>query len=228
MRYPRFASVTFAAVGLVCVLGGTATAAPTPTAGQDPARSCGAVRLSGSLPVPPAGMSVRQTITIGEDCELKTGPVHQVPASAAAESPARGIAAAPSAGRQLRSWNEMYDCCGIRMTGLYSTADWSTADGRVSTAATTATQEWNREPWNAGWSLKSATDKQDCATDCAVVNHEAHADFTYQGIFDTSGDRYANTHHSSVQLAGDGTADCAFDVELKNTFIGWNWQHGCE
>ncbi|WP_229859443.1 hypothetical protein [Streptomyces poonensis] len=173
-------------------------------------------------------MSVQQTVTIGEDCRPELGPVRYEPTSTAASSPARASAAAASVTRQLRSWNEMYDCCNIRMTGLYSTATWTVADGRISSATTTATQEWNREPWDAGWSLKAATDKKDCATDCPVVNHEADADFTYKGVFDITGEWYANTHHSSVGLNPDATAVCTFDVELRNTFIGWNWQRGCE
>ncbi|MFG2132174.1 hypothetical protein ACGFNV_30785 [Streptomyces sp. NPDC048751] len=225
MRYMRFASATLAAVGLVSVLGGTATAAPA--TGQDTAQSCGTVKLSGALPVPPAGMSVQQTVTIGEDCEPQAGPVRYVPVSAAAKSGAPAVAAA-STSRRIRSWNEMYDCCNIRMTGLYTTADWSAADGRISKATTTATQQWNREPWDAGWSLKSAADKQDCATGCSVVNHEAAADFTYKGVFDPTGDWYANAHRSQVKLAADATATCTFDVELKHTFVGWNWQRGCE
>ncbi|GGZ25699.1 hypothetical protein GCM10010365_52450 [Streptomyces poonensis] len=226
MRYVRCAAAVLTAVGLVTVLGSTATAAPA--AGQDTAQSCGPVKLSGALPAPPAGMSVQQTVTIGEDCRPELGPVRYEPTSTAASSPARASAAAASVTRQLRSWNEMYDCCNIRMTGLYSTATWTVADGRISSATTTATQEWNREPWDAGWSLKAATDKKDCATDCPVVNHEADADFTYKGVFDITGEWYANTHHSSVGLNPDATAVCTFDVELRNTFIGWNWQRGCE
>ncbi|WP_125516072.1 hypothetical protein [Streptomyces sp. WAC 01529] len=222
----RRASVTLAAVGLAFALGGTASGASG--TGQDAAQSCGALKLSGSLPVPPAGMSVQQTVTVGEDCEPELGPVRYARASTAAKAPARGITAAATTGRQIRSWNEMFDCCNIRMTGLYSKADWSTADGRISKATTSATQEWNREPWNAGWSLKSADQKQDCAADCAVVNQEAHASFTYKGIFDLTGDWYANTHHSYVKLTGDAAPTCTFDVELKHTFVGWNWQRGCE
>jgi hypothetical protein len=133
-----------------------------------------------------------------------------------------------SASRQVRSWSEMYDCCNIRMTGLYTTSSWD-ADGTAVTAVSSdATQEWNREPWNAGWSLKSATKSTDCLTGCAVSNNEAHAEFSYQGIFDPTGSWYANTHHSYVTLKADGTASCRFDVELKHSFIGWNWQRGCE
>ncbi|MEU6955992.1 hypothetical protein [Streptomyces sp. NPDC045714] len=228
MRYKHLAFVTIAAVGLVPALATAAVAAPAaPAVGQSAERSCGPLDLSGSLPVPPAGMSVRQTVTIGAECEPELGPVRYVPAPSTAQPSARS-AAAPLATRQIRSWNEMFDCCNIRMTGLYTTADWNTAAGRITTAATGTTQEWNREPWNAGWSLKSASGNQDCATDCSVVNHESTADFTYKGIFDPSGNTYANTHSSSVKLQADATADCTFDVKLKNTFIGWNWQRGCE
>ncbi|MFE9701898.1 hypothetical protein [Streptomyces sp. NPDC005930] len=214
--------VALATAGALFLLGGTAVAAPADETG--PARSCEGVRLTGSLPVPPAGTAVRQTITIGEDCKPHAGPVSR----AAAPAPATGRSDAAAATRQIRSSNEMYDCCNIRMTGLYTTSDWTVADGRITTAATTATQGYNREPWDAGWSLASATSGQDCDTDCATVNSVADASFTYQGIFDVTGDWYANSHHSAVRLDADGTAECTFDVELRHTFVGWNWQHGCE
>ncbi|MEV5546086.1 hypothetical protein AB0L35_08070 [Streptomyces sp. NPDC052309] len=223
----RFARTALAAAGLVLLFGGTATAAPA--GGTDNPRSCEGVRLTGSLPVPPAGLSARQTVTIGEDCTPVTGKVEYVPAgSAPGAAREAGVAAADSAGRHVRGWNEMYDCCNIRMTGLYTTADWDTAGGRITTASSAATQGWNREPWDAGWSLASAANTQDCAADCLSVTAEADASFTYRGIFDATGDWYANTHRTSVRLNADGTASCTFDVELKHTFIGWNWQRGCE
>ncbi|MFJ3928184.1 hypothetical protein [Streptomyces sp. NPDC090022] len=214
----------------------TASAAPTGAAGGPSGRaatSCGDVRLTGELPAPPAGMAVRQQVTIGEDCRPVLGEVTYVPAGdgAAAKSaaaPTTVAAAAAGTTRQFKSWNEMFDCCNIRMTGLYTTSQWTTEGNRVTSATTEATQAWNREPWNAGWNLKSATKSTDCATDCAVSRTEAHADFTYKGIFDPSGDWYANTHHSYVDLNADGTATCRFDVSLRHTFIGWNWQRGCQ
>ncbi|GAB2879128.1 hypothetical protein GCM10027074_54320 [Streptomyces deserti] len=44
----------------------------------------------------------------------------------------------------------MYDCGGIRMTGPHLTSDWTTEGSRGVSAATDATQQWNREPWDAG------------------------------------------------------------------------------
>ncbi|GKQ35497.1 hypothetical protein [Streptomyces sp. A012304] len=222
----RFACAALAAAGLISLFTGTATAAPA--GGPQSPQSCEGVRLTGSLPVPPAGLSARQTVTIDEDCTPRLGKVRYVPINAPAAAAPEGVAAADATSRKVRSWNEMFDCCNIRMTGLYTTADWNVADGRITTASTAATQGWNREPWDAGWSLKSSGNTQDCATACSSVTAKADASFTYKGIFDTSGDRYANTHHTSVRLAADGTATCTFDVELKNTFIGWNWQRGCE
>ncbi|WP_244321303.1 hypothetical protein [Streptomyces melanosporofaciens] len=209
------------AVSLVAFLGGTSVA----TAQEpDPApKSCDGVRLTGELPVPAPGQAVSGQITIGADCKPEPVSVQHGPASARSAR-----TAATAAGHQLRGWNEMYDCCNIRMTGLYTASSWDTANGRVTTAGTTATQEWNREPWDAGWSLTSQTAKDDCVTDCAEVNSEAHADFAYQGVFDPTGDWYNNTHHSFVQLKADGTASCRFDVELRHTFVGWNWRYGCE
>ncbi|MDX2396337.1 MULTISPECIES: hypothetical protein [unclassified Streptomyces] len=220
----RIATVVSASAGLLALMVGTAVAAPADTTAAAPApdRKCEGVKLSGALPVPPAGMAVQQSVTIGEDCKPVLGEVRYVPAAGGtARKGALGSAAAEAGtNRTVRSWNEMFDCCNIRMTGLYTDSNWDTAGGQVSNTASTARQEWNREPWNAGWSLKSSN-----ATGAA--SYEAHADFTYKGIFDLGGNRYANSHHSYVKLNGDGTATCTFDVELKNTFIGWNWQRGC-
>ncbi|MCL6290240.1 hypothetical protein [Streptomyces sp. 43Y-GA-1] len=227
-RIALAAALTTGLFALTATAATTATAAPaepTATASGD-ARACADVKLSGSLPVPPEGMAVRQDVSIGPDCKPVLGPARLV-AKAGPAANAR-TAAAAQADRQVRSWSEMYDCCNIRMTGLYTTSDWS-SDGTVVTASSTdATQQWNREPWNAGWSLKSSGKSADCVANCAVSTHVADASFTYKGIFDPTGNVYANTHRSTVALKADGTASCEFEVDLKNTFIGWNWQRGCE
>ncbi|MCX5203688.1 hypothetical protein OG897_19800 [Streptomyces sp. NBC_00237] len=223
----RIIIVTAAASGLFGLSALPAAAAPggaapaTARAGQ----VCTNVQLSGALPAPPAGLAVQQEVTIGADCKPRLGAVRLVPATGARAVPR--AAAAGAATRQVKSWSEMYDCCNIRMTGLSTTSTWNTEGNRITTAATEARQEWNREPWNAGWSLKSSSKTADCLTDCTVSRNEAHAEFSYKGIFDTTGDWYANKHHSYVDLKADGTASCRFDVELKHSFVGWNLQRGC-
>ncbi|MFJ6610390.1 hypothetical protein ACIQPT_08925 [Streptomyces sp. NPDC091289] len=232
MRH-RIAFVAALTTGLFALTATAATAATTATpaeprtAASGDARACADVKLSGALPVPPEGMAVRQDVSIGPDCEPVLGPVRLV-AKAGPAANAQTARAAARGDRQVRSWSEMYDCCNIRMTGLYTTSDWS-SDGTVVTASSTdATQQGNREPWNAGWSLESSGTSADCVANCAVSTNVADASFSYQGIFDPTGNVYANTHRSTVALKADGTASCAFEVDLKNTFIGWNWQRGCE
>ncbi|WGP10849.1 hypothetical protein [Streptomyces sp. SH5] len=225
----RIALAAALTTGLIALTATAATAAPAQpgTAASGDTRACGDVKLSGALPVPPEGMAVRQDVSIGPDCEPVLGPARLVAKSGPAAT-ARTTRAAAQGDRQVRSWSEMYDCCNIRMTGLYTTSDWS-SDGTVVTASSTeATQQWNREPWNAGWSLKSSGTSADCVANCAVSTNVADASFTYKGIFDLTGNVYANTHRSTVALKADGTASCEFEVDLKNTFIGWNWQRGCE
>ncbi|MBW5420809.1 hypothetical protein GKQ77_04380 [Streptomyces sp. BG9H] len=184
--------------------------------------ACGSVKLSGALPAPPPGMTAQQKVTIGPDCEPRQGKVEFVPAKAG-----RASTAAAADSRQLRSWSEMFDCCNIRMTGLYTASTWNTEADRITDASTTVTHGWNREPWNAGWSLKSSDSTEDCTRDCAVSKVRAHAEFGYQGIFDPTGGWYANTHDSAIELRSDGTAQCTFDVDLRHTFVGWNWVRGC-
>ncbi|MGW3042979.1 hypothetical protein ACWC9T_23690 [Kitasatospora sp. NPDC001159] len=226
----RLVSVALGAAGLLMAMAPGAVAAPAADASS--AQTCDGVTLTGSLPVPPAGMSVQQTVTIGADCKPQEGPVTYVPAAAttARTASAKALAADTTATghRRITSANEMYDCCNIRMTGLYTTSDWNTADGQITTAATTVTQGFNREPWNAGWSVASATNSDDCTTGCAVVNSQAHADFSYKGIFDVTGNWYDNTHHTYLTLNPDLTYSCTFDVQLRHTFVGWNWQRGCQ
>ncbi|MEU6770325.1 hypothetical protein [Streptomyces sp. NPDC046759] len=222
----------FALCALLAVFVLTAAAPGALAAGDDArpaARSCGSLRLTGSLPVPPAGLAVQQDVSIGADCTPRLGAVRLVPADRVKEAAAarRTTATAAGGSHHVSSWNEMYDCCNIRMTGLYTTSDWTTGGGRVVSAATDATEQHNREPWDAGWSVASSTHGADCTADCTVSRTEAHADFSYRGIFDVTGNWYANSHHSSVDLGADGTASCRFDMELRHTFVGWNWRHGC-
>ncbi|WP_103507750.1 hypothetical protein [Streptomyces sp. SM13] len=228
-RIALAAALTTGLFSLTATAATTATAAPAEqraTASGD-ARACADVKLSGALPVPPEGMAVRQDVSIGPDCEPVLGPARLV-AKAGPAANARTAAAAAQGDRQVRSWSEMYDCCNIRMTGLYTTSDWSSDGTAVTASSTDATQQWNREPWNAGWSLKSSGKSAGCVANCTVSTHVADASFTYKGIFDPTGNVYANTHRSTVALKADGTASCEFEVDLKNTFIGWNWQRGCE
>ncbi|MFB7484363.1 hypothetical protein ACFUEM_37065 [Streptomyces anulatus] len=225
----RIALAAALTTGLLALTAASATAAPNEsrTAASGDARACADVKLSGALPVPPAGMAVRQNVSIGPDCTPVLGPARLVP-KAGPVANAQAAPAAAAADRQVRSWSEMYDCCNIRMTGLYTASDWSSDGTVVTTSSTDATQQWNREPWNAGWSLKSSGKSADCVANCAVSTNVADASFTYKGIFDPTGNVYANTHRSTVALKADGTASCEFEVDLKNTFIGWNWQRGCE
>lgn len=220
--------VMFAAAGLVAI--GPAALAVEKDAGPA-ARPCGALRLTSSLPEPPAGMAVQQDVSVGADCAPRFGAVRLVPVDRAGRGVADGqratAATATDGSHHVSSWNEMYDCCNIRMTGLYTTSDWTTGGSRVVSAATDATEQHNREPWKAGWSPASVTHGTDCTADCADSRSAAHADFTYRGVFDVTGDRYANSHHSYVGLRADGTASCRFDVVLRHAFVGWNWRHGC-
>ncbi|MFE0100172.1 hypothetical protein [Streptomyces sp. NPDC059009] len=206
--------IAFAVAGAAALLALSAAPSAAGGATAEGPRDCGALRLTGSLPAPAPGTAVRQEVTVGADCRPHLGEVRVTPLAAGSD-------------HRLTSWNEMYDCCNIRMTGLYTTSDWTTDGGRIARANTDVTQQWNREPWNAGWSLADSAKGTDCLTDCAVSRTEARARFTYKGIFDTSGNRYENAHHSSIELTGDGTGTCTFDVELKHTFVGWNWQRGC-
>jgi hypothetical protein len=207
-----FVALALAAAAVFLAPGPAAASASTPD------QSCGALRLTGSLPAPPAGKAVRQSVTIGPDCQVITGPAKVVAASPAA----RTAAAAP-----FHTYSQMYDCCGIVMTALYTDSTATTAGGQVTSSSSTRSTHNNREPWNAGWSLVSATGSGGCAGACPAAEYNHHAEFSYQGIFDATGNWYYNVHDSKVVLNGDGTARCEQSVTLRHSFIGWNWVHGC-
>lgn len=209
-------------------LSASAAAVPAPTPVPDApsgtaqaGEACGEFRVTGALPAPPAGMTVRQEVSVGEDCEPRLGPVRFVPAP---DGQRRHTAADR---RELRTWSEMYDCCGILMTALYTTSTWTNADGQVRDVTTTTRHHHNREPWDAGWTLTGTSQSGDCPGDCPGARAAAHAEFGYRGIFDPTGDWYANTHDSAVRLNSDGTTSCRLDVTLRHTFVGWHWERGC-
>ncbi|MEU3463562.1 hypothetical protein ABZ721_26900 [Streptomyces sp. NPDC006733] len=211
-----------AAMTMLTVAAGTATASPSgPAAAAGSGRpdtACTDVRLSGSLPVPPAGTTARQDVSVGADCVPHLGAVRLLPAPAGS---AARTAATGTAAHQVRSSSEMYDCCNILMTALYTTTTWDTVDGRVAHAVTGVSTHNNREPWDAGWSVRTV------GTTEAAASVTAHAEFGYRGIFDVTGDWYANTHDTTVQLNGDGTAACRFDIVLRHTFVGWHAVRTC-
>ncbi|MBV6701396.1 hypothetical protein [Kitasatospora aureofaciens] len=218
-------ALALAAAPATAATAGTGAAAAPAPAGKD----CGELKLTGALPAPPAGMAVQQQVTVGADCKPVLGEVKFVPAKGGVTPKARTAAAADAGTtRQFKSSNEWFDCCNIRMTGLYTSSSWTTDGTRISAANTDATQQWNREPWDAGWSLKSATKNTDLNADATVSHTQADAEFTYKGIFDVTGLWYANTLHSYIDLNADGTATCRFETETRHTFIGWNWQHSCQ
>ncbi|GAB1640721.1 hypothetical protein KRMM14A1259_11440 [Krasilnikovia sp. MM14-A1259] len=198
--------------------------------------ACPEVRLTSDLPAPPAGAQVRQSITIGDDCVAHPGPVEVVaaPRSLArvgareqAEQAAASAEQAAATPRTLHSYSQMYDCCNILMTALYSDHTWSTADGLVSAADSRVSTHANREPWDAGWTAHDVTGAGGCAAACPTATYTARAGFSYRGIFDVTGAWYANTHDSTVVLTGDGAATCRHSVDLRHTFVGWHWEHGC-
>jgi hypothetical protein len=218
---PLLTLIMAVVLGLSMPLSAPAAAAPDPQTGTARQReACGEVRVTGALAAPPAGMAVRQEVSVGDDCRPHTGPVRFVPAP-----DGRRHTAADR--RELRTWSETYDCCGILMTALYTTSTWETVDDGVRAVTTAARHDWNREPWDAGWSLAGISQTGDCPETCPGARAAAHAEFDYRGIFDATGDWYANTHDSAVQLNGDGTASCRLDVTLRHTFIGWRWVRGC-
>jgi hypothetical protein len=198
---------------------GKASAGPGPDVPSEH-RTCEDVHIDGVLPSPPAGSAVRQTVTIDEQCAVRFGPVEF--------GPNRVAAVAAGDVHTLRAYSTMYDCCGIVMTALSSTYTWRTAGRQITSASPDVRTRVNREPWDGGWTTQVVTSGGGCPLPCGQARYTAHAEFSYQGIFDVTGTWYANVHDSWVAVAGDGTATCGQSVSLRHTFIGWHWVRGCE
>ena len=203
---------------LVAVLAGigavlAAAAAPAPaTAAPATARTCENVRLDGTLPAPPPGLRYQQEVTLGADCTVRTGPV---------------VAVAAEATGHVHSSSEMYDCCGILMTALYSDSSWTTADGQVTGATVGTATAAHAEGGGNGWKLVTVGTTGGCPAACPSAAYQHHAEFSYKGFFDSSGTWYHNAHDTSVTLRGDGTYGCSFSVTLRHTFLGWHHVRGC-
>nr|BFE76168.1 hypothetical protein GCM10020092_094690 [Actinoplanes digitatis] len=161
-----------AATGLIVAAG------PANAAAQPSAEDCGAVRLTSDLPAPPAGKIARRAVSIGANCRIVRGPVEFVTAPAVNAFDATAT---------YHTSSEMYDCCRILMTALYTDSTVSTSGGMVTDSSTTMSTHHNREPWNAGWSVTATSTSGGCRAECAAATYAYHAEFSYRGIFRPDG-----------------------------------------
>jgi hypothetical protein len=213
------AAVVLSGLWLVALPASASTSSARVAGAQRP--ECGALSFGAALPAPPAGRAVRQVVTVDEACDLHTGPVEFI----AAEPPTARLS--DTASRQVRAYSEMYDCCRILMSALYSDTTWSTAGGMVNAVESRPSTDMNTTHLGGGWSLEAVSSSGGCANTCVSAEYKQYAEFSYQGVFDPTGRWYYNRHESAVVVHGDGTATCEQRVTLRHTFVGWNWIHGC-
>lgn len=127
-----------------------------------------------------------------------------------------------STGATSRTW----DCCGILMTELTSATSYS-YDGTNVTSSSGWSSERHGVPTNTGWYNTSLYSVFTNPIPAASQSQRAHGEWGYQGSFDPSGSRYYNTHENDIFMNGDGSWDCNWYINWRNSLPGWNSQRWC-
>ena len=238
---PKNTSLGLLAV-LVLILGMLAQSR-TVTANE---RSCGDKTIEGSLPLVRGKVFVAD-VTIQADCTISVAPTRELTTTeikAAAKETAR--AQHSNARRPLHPIGDrgpvdvdpeyhmdshIWDCCNIVMTQLHTDLTWTTNGSTIT--------GWNAGGWTtnhpegwpscgSGWQLVNSFLIQYAGgTGSSFIEVQAHAEWSYAGVFDCGGTLYYNVFNNYVYGWGSGGGSCYFSYSLRNTHSGWHLQAYC-
>lgn len=210
--------------------------------------------VSVSFPQPPPGFKVVQPHEVNPfTCEIIAGEVELVPLTGAEEeqantsealtpvtqqagSLASGFAAAAGCGEMhTRSLVKDNDKANILINAVKTDSSWCWDGAVVTSYNSGGIVEWHREFPTGGWRAENVFNV--VASGCAGCDHariHAHADFSYQGVFDPTGTRYYNHLNNWPRLNGNGSWACELYVDFKNKpndipgVIRWfTWHPSC-
>jgi len=126
-------------------------------------------------------------------------------------------------------YQRTWDCCGILMTALYTTLDWTATGSAVYPNNQYNTVIYHREAGgSSGWNLsyQNLSYTGGCAG-CWSASLNGNAEYWYQGVLDPSGQLFDNQYHNWMTGYGDGSWYCSYWYQWKNGAPGWSEQAWC-
>ncbi|MGQ0521521.1 MAG: hypothetical protein ACT4PX_10285 [Actinomycetota bacterium] len=201
------------------------------------------------MPQPPPGFKATQPQKVNlATCDVIAGPTQFAPLAAEDEQTVGG-ASLPSVSvgggesSALSSCGQMHtrsvvkdnDKANIPINEVNTDTDWCWDGSIVTSYNSGGTYSWHREFPSGGWSPENAFNLlSDGCAGCDHARFHAHVDFSYQGVFDPTGDRYYNHLNNWPRVNNDGTWSCELFVDFKNKpnnvplIVSWfNWYPSC-
>ena len=210
-------------------------------------RVCGEIVQVITLPAAPRGLVSTQTLSVGNDCQVHSGPVEFVdPATLVSidgdaqeqitvvgESPSTlGSLSALSTSNAYavsRSW----DCCGILMNEYFMNVQWapSTAGSNVTSWSAWDGAKWHVEGFGLGWRLDSSNHslgRSAGGVGSPSVTVHGRQGFSYQGAFDPTGTVFYNTYDSWLEgKPGFTFGQCTLQIVWRHGAPFWHTQAWC-
>ena len=152
------------------------------------------MRGHGTIPAPPPGMAATVNVVVGADCTAHVSaprlvPLATIPAGGTVRSQVTSAstrAAAASVWAEQRGvYQRVWDCCGILMNEFDTIAYWQYNGGAVTYWSLHNAVAYHRETWG-GWTLQYQNAWLQ-GSNGYQVNLAGNAGFSYQGIFDPTG-----------------------------------------
>lgn len=203
-------------------------------------KECGPGEAGGKIPTPPAGSATVVEGHLNDNCKFvvdrtRTTGMSEAPGPSDTSlgtegdvSATSGVTAAAIVQSHRSVTTRMWDCCGILLTEARLDLWWNW-DGRIVTARWVQLAEsHHRELTGGGWWVSAWwLGKTAGCVGCASIAYEGVVDFSYQGIFDSSGTRYKNQHINRLTGKGTGGWACSWQISWRNSFAGWHTQAWC-
>lgn len=194
--------------------------------------SCPAITATHAPSMPPAGYAVLTEAFVSKACTLVMATDSVVPISTMPSAPAGttvnvgggGTPGDPVATVYQRTW----DCCGILMSGLYTSLQWNAYGSYVVTTNQWNTTTYHQEAGGGGWRLdyQQIWYSAGCQY-CWSRTVSGKAGFAYRGVFDQTGLLYYNTYLNTMRGNGNGTWNCTWQYWWRNSAPGWHVQNWC-
>jgi hypothetical protein len=195
--------------------------------------TCPALSATHTPATPPPGYAVLTEGYVSKACVLvmaddKVVPISTIPMAPVGTTMNVGGTALTGGDPVATVYQRTWDCCGILMTGLYTSLQWNAYGSYVVTTNQWNTTIYHQEAGGGGWRLdyQQLWYSAGCQN-CASRTLSGKAGYAYRGVFDPTGLLYYNTDLNTMKGNGDGSWNCTYQYWWRASAPGWHVQNWC-